>query len=55
VKYVVQDGKYLRFGVKAKGFFKLRFEVDGSMSLSAWVVDASKKLPKGKLVFEEKI
>ncbi len=55
VKYVVQNGKYLQFGVKAKGFFKLRFEGDGSVFLSTWVVDASRRQPKGKLVYEEKI
>jgi hypothetical protein len=41
--------------VKAKGFFKLRFETDGSVGLSAWVVDASRRQPKGKLMYEEKI
>ncbi|MBC8052443.1 MAG: metallophosphoesterase [Sphingobacteriaceae bacterium] len=55
VKYVVQNGKYLRYGVKAKGFFKLRFETDGCVYLSAWVIDTTKKLPKGKLVYEEQI
>jgi hypothetical protein len=55
VKYVVQDGKHLRYGVKAKGFFKLRFEVDGSVYLSAWIIDTTKKLPQGKLVYEEQI
>jgi len=55
VKYVVQSGKYLRYGIKAKGFIKLRFEIDGSVYLSTWVVDATKRLPKGKLVYEEQI
>lgn len=55
VKYVVQDGKHLRYGIKAKGFFKLRFEVDGGVYLSAWVIDTTKRLPKGKLVYEEQI
>lgn len=55
VKYVVQSGKHLRYGVKAKGFFKLRFETDGSVYLSAWSIDTSRRLAKGKLVYEEQI
>lgn len=55
VKYVVQRGKHLRFGIKAKGFIKLRFDIDGSVYLSTWVIDTEKKLPKGKLVYEEQI
>ena len=55
VKYVVQSGKYLRFGEKVKGFFKLRFETDGAVYLSAWAVDTSRKLMKGKIVYEEQI
>ncbi len=55
VKYVVQNGKYLRYGIKGKGFFKLRFETDGSVYLSAWIADTSKRLPQGKLVYEEQI
>jgi len=55
VKYVVQGGKYLRFGEKAKGFFKLRFDVDGAVYLGAWAVDASHKLAQGKLIYEEQI
>ena len=55
MKYVVQHGKYLRYGFKAKGFFKLRFETDGSVYLSAWIADTSKRLPQGKLVYEEQI
>ena len=55
VKYVVQTGKHLRYGIKAKGFFKLRFDIDGSVYLSAWVIDTEKKLDKGKLVYEEQI
>jgi len=55
VKYVVQSGKHLRFGEKAKGFFKLRYDVDGSVYLSAWAVDMSRKLEKGRLLYEEQI
>ncbi|WP_256011543.1 metallophosphoesterase [Desertivirga xinjiangensis] len=55
VKYVVQSGKYLRFGEKVKGFFKLRFDTDGAVFLSAWAVDPSKKMTMGKLIYEEQI
>jgi predicted phosphodiesterase len=55
VKYVVQNGKHLRFGIKAKGFFKLRFEMDGSVYLSAWAMDTSRKLAQGRIVYEEQI
>lgn len=55
VKYVVQDGKYLRFGEKVKGFFKLRYDPDGAVYLSAWAVDMSRKLDKGRVIFEEQI
>lgn len=55
VKYVVQSGKYLRFGQKCKGFFKLRYESDGSVYLSAWTIDTSRKVEKGKVIFEEQI
>lgn len=55
VKYIVQSGKYLKFGIKCKGFFKLRFDTDGSVYLSAWGVDVTRKLKKGKLLFEEQI
>ncbi|MGV3507844.1 MAG: metallophosphoesterase [Sphingobacteriaceae bacterium] len=55
VKYVVQSGKHLKYGIKAKGFFKLHFEVDGSVYLTAWSIDTSKQLPKGKLIYEEQI
>ena len=55
VKYVVQSGKHLKYGVKAKGFFKLRFEVDKSVYLSAWAIDTSKRMAKGRLLYEEQI
>ncbi|WP_207425597.1 metallophosphoesterase [Pedobacter sp. SYSU D00535] len=55
VKYVVRDGKYLQFGEKAKGFVKLRFENDGSVFLSAWAMDTSRRLLKGKLLYEKQI
>lgn len=53
LKYVIQDGKHLEFGIKAKGFFKLRFENDGAVFISTWVVD--RQNVKGKLVFERQI
>ncbi len=55
VKYVVQSGKHLRFGIKCKGFFKLRFETDGSVYLSAWSVDRTKEAARGKIIYEEQI
>jgi uncharacterized protein (AIM24 family) len=53
LKYVLQTGKNLKFGMKAKGFFKLRFENEGSVYISAWVIDANAE--KGKMVYEYKI
>ena len=50
LKYVLQDGKNLRFGMKAKGFFKIKFGNDGSALLSAWVVDPVST--KGIMVYE---
>ncbi|EOR95705.1 Surface antigen (D15) precursor [Arcticibacter svalbardensis MN12-7] len=55
VKYVVQSGKYLQFGEKSKGFFKLHFAIDGTVYLSAWALDTSGNLSKGKLIYEEQI
>ncbi|WP_374164887.1 metallophosphoesterase [Arcticibacter sp. MXS-1] len=55
VKYVVQSGKHLHYGAKCKGFFKLRFETDGSVYLSAWSLDTTGKLKKGKVAYEEQI
>jgi len=55
VKYVVQSGKYLKFGQKIKGFFKLRFENDGSVYLTALAVDMTGKLEKGRVIYEEQI
>jgi predicted phosphodiesterase len=54
-KYVIQTGKHLQFGIKSKGFFKLRFETDRSVFASAWVIDTEKKINKGKLAFEQQI
>lgn len=51
LKYVLQEGKNLRFGMKAKGFFKIRFGNDGSAILSAWVVDPVSE--KGIMVYEQ--
>jgi hypothetical protein len=53
LKYVLQTGKNLKFGMKAKGFFKLRFENDITTYLSAWVIDADSE--KGRMVYEYKI
>lgn len=50
LKYVLQGGKNLLFGMKAKGFFKLRFENDGSVHISAWVAGTGSD--KGSLVYE---
>lgn len=54
-KYVIQSGKYLEFGIKCRGFFKLRFEPDGSVFTSAWVIDTARKKPAGNLVYEKQI
>ncbi len=53
LKYVLKAGKNLKFGMKAKGFFKIRFEADGSAYASAWVVDLHDS--KGKLVYENQL
>ena len=53
LKYVLKDGKNLKFGMKAKGFFKIRFEGNGSAYASAWVVDPNDS--KGKLVYEHQL
>lgn len=50
LKYVLQDGKNLRFGLKEFGFFKLRCDEGGKISASVWVV--SKGNPAGKLMYE---
>ncbi|TZF81464.1 metallophosphoesterase [Pedobacter sp. BS3] len=53
LKYVIQEGKYLEFGRKAKGFFKLVFQPDGSVYLSSWVVNHIRK--EGELAYEKQI
>jgi len=53
LKYVLREGKNLRFGMKAKGFFKLKFEKEGDVLISAWVIDADAE--KGKMVYEFRI
>lgn len=50
LKYVLRAGKNLKFGLKQKGFFKLRFETNGTVILSTWVVDLHAKM--GKMVYE---
>ena len=53
LKYVLREGKNLQFGMKAKGFFKIKFENDGSAFISAWVIDPGSE--KGKMVYEHRI
>lgn len=53
LKYVLREGKNLKFGMKAKGFFKIRFENDGSAVISAWVVDRHSE--KGIMVYEHQL
>ena len=53
LKYVLSDGKNLRFGKKALGFFKLRFETNGQAYMSAWIIDSNHK--RGKLVYEHQL
>jgi hypothetical protein len=54
-KYLIQSGKHLQFGITCKGFFKLRFDTDGSVFTSAWVIDTAHKKPLGNLVYEQQI
>ncbi|MEJ7778789.1 MAG: metallophosphoesterase [Daejeonella sp.] len=53
LKYVLQEGKNLLFGMKAKGFFKIKFDNDGSVVISSWIVDPV--LEKGRMVYEHKL
>ena len=53
LKYVLREGKNLKFGMKAKGFFKIRIEKDGAAILSTWVIDSHSD--KGRMVYEYKI
>ncbi|HYK77819.1 MAG TPA: metallophosphoesterase [Daejeonella sp.] len=53
LKYVLSSGKNLRFGLKAKGFFKIRFEDNGQAYVSVWVIDPH--YAKGKMVFEQQL
>ncbi|MXV15529.1 metallophosphoesterase [Hufsiella ginkgonis] len=53
LKYVLQNGRHLEFGQKCKGFFKLRFENDGSVTTSAWTVDRANA--QGQRIFEKKL
>lgn len=55
VKYLVQDGKYLRFGIKHKGFFRLRIKANGSRHLYAWTVDPSGKNPLGNICYDAQL
>jgi hypothetical protein len=50
LKYVLRKGKNLNFGIKEKGFFKLRFEPNGKTMLSAWVIDSHVEI--GRMVYE---
>lgn len=53
LKYVLQAGKNLKFGMKAKGFFKIRFDKDQPPMVSAWIIDS--KVPEGIKVYEFEI
>jgi predicted phosphodiesterase len=53
LKYVLREGKNLKFGIKKKGFFKLRLESDGRLILSTWVIDPH--LEMGRMVYEHVI
>ncbi|MXV52219.1 metallophosphoesterase [Pedobacter sp. HMF7647] len=50
LKYVLEEGKNLLFGAKKKGFFKLGFNADGDLHVSAWAIDS--EIPRGKLIYE---
>jgi hypothetical protein len=53
LKYVIEEGKHLRFGLKAKGFFKLLFYPDGATRTEAWTVDRNDGY--GKMMYEKQI
>ncbi len=53
LKYVLQDGKNLMFGLKKKGFFKLTCHAGGKIYASAWIVDSHDE--SGKLVYETEL
>lgn len=55
VKYLVQSGKYLRFGLKHKGFFQVKIRADKSIHLYCWTVDPSGRNPVGALCYEQEI
>jgi len=54
-KYVIQSGRNLKWGMKCKGFFKLRFQPDGAVFASAWSVDKTNHKVQGNLLFELQI
>ena len=54
-KYVIQSGKHLEFGIMCKGFFKVTFQPDGAVYVSAWAVDRERHKPKGNLLYEKQI
>ncbi|MND77141.1 hypothetical protein D3C80_688080 [compost metagenome] len=52
VKYVVQSGKYLRFGAAKRGFFKLKLE-NQKVECQCWAINS--KYEKGQLFYEEEL
>lgn len=53
LKYVIEEGKNLRFGLKAKGFFKLSFYDNGRTDTEVWAVDWNN--PYGKQMYNNQI
>lgn len=53
LKYVIEEGRHLRFGLKAKGFFKLRFDTQGCVFAEAWCIDRNEN--RGKRMYEVRI
>lgn len=53
LKYVLQDGKNLQFGLKAKGFIKLKCDEDGKITASIWALSTLESV--GKLVYEKEL
>ncbi len=49
----VRPGKYSKFGISAKGFFKLKVYTDKSMDIQTWVI--SMNVPQGLKVYDELI
>lgn len=52
VKYVVQNGKYLRFGAAKKGFFKLKLQ-NQQIKCECWAINS--KYEEGRLFYSDQL